>query len=89
MLSTKEITDMYREKATENTTSSGIPVKEVYTPEDIAHIDYDRDIGPPGQYPFARGHHPLMYRGKLWNIRNITGLSTPKAYNERDRKSVV
>ena len=85
MVSTKEITEMYREKVTENTTHSGIPVKEVYTPEDIAHIDYGRDIGSPGQYPFARGHHPLMYRGKLWNIRNITGLSTPKAYNERLR----
>ena len=48
MVSTKEITEMYREKVTENTTSSGIPVKEVYTPEDIAHIDYGRDIGFSG-----------------------------------------
>ena len=85
MVSSKEITDMYREKSTEDTTASGIPVKEVYTPEDIAHINTEKDVGLPGQYPFVRGHHPLMYRGKLWNIRNITGLSTPKAYNERLR----
>jgi methylmalonyl-CoA mutase N-terminal domain/subunit len=78
-----EITQMYREKVTDFTTPSGITLKEVYTPEDIAHIDCERDIGLPGQYPFTRGYHPLMYRGKLWNIREIAGLSTPEAFNKR------
>jgi methylmalonyl-CoA mutase N-terminal domain/subunit len=78
-----DITQMYREKVTDFTTASGITVKEVYTPEDIAHIDYQKDIGLPGQYPFTRGYHPLMYRGKLWNIREIAGLSTPEAFNKR------
>jgi methylmalonyl-CoA mutase N-terminal domain/subunit len=55
----------------------------VYTPEDVSGIDFDREIGLPGQYPFTRGHHPLMYRGKLWNIREIAGLSTPERFNER------
>jgi len=73
----------YREAATETTTTSGIPVKAVYTPEDIKDVSYDRDIGQPGQYPFTRGHHPLMYRGKLWNIREISGLSTPREFNKR------
>ena len=78
-----EIAQMYREKVTNFTTPSGITVEGVYTPEHIAHVDYEKDIGLPGQYPFTRGHHPLMYRGKLWNIREIAGLSTPAAFNER------
>lgn len=78
-----DIAQMYREKVTDFTTPSGITVEGIYTPEDTAHIDYEKDIGLPGQYPFTRGHHPLMYRGKLWNIREIAGLSTPAAFNER------
>ena len=83
MVKIDEIVQMYREAATDFTTVSGIPTKEVYTPEDIKDIDPQKDIGLPGQYPFTRGHHPLMYRGKLWNIREIGGLSTPAAYNKR------
>jgi len=83
MVKIDEIVQMYREAVTDFTTVSGIPVKEVYTPEDIKDIDAERDIGLPGQYPFTRGHHPLMYRGKLWNIREIAGLSTPAAFNTR------
>jgi len=78
-----EIVQMYREKVTDFTTTSGIPLKEVYTAEDIKGIDPERNIGLPGQYPFTRGHHPLMYRGRLWNIREISGLSTPEAFNKR------
>ena len=79
----EKIKEAYREAATSFTTDSGIPVKNVYTPEDVSGIDFDKDIGLPGQYPFTRGHHPLMYRGKLWNIREIAGLSTPEKFNER------
>jgi len=78
-----ETTKKYREKVTDFTTPSGITVNEVYTPEDNAGIDYERDIGLPGQYPYTRGHHPLMYRGKLWNIREIAGHTSPKAFNKR------
>ncbi|MFH1625655.1 MAG: methylmalonyl-CoA mutase family protein, partial [Pseudomonadota bacterium] len=77
------IEQAYREAVTEFNTDSGIPVKGVYTPDDIAGIDFDKDIGLPGQYPFTRGHHPHMYRGKLWNIRQISGVSTPGRQNER------
>ncbi|MBI2859279.1 MAG: methylmalonyl-CoA mutase [Chloroflexi bacterium] len=73
----------YREGTTEIATASGIPVKNEYNPEDISHISFDRDIGSPGKYPFTRGHHPSMYRGKLWNIREISGHSTPAAFNRR------
>ncbi|MEW6614571.1 MAG: methylmalonyl-CoA mutase family protein [Thermodesulfobacteriota bacterium] len=82
-ITAKKIEEAYREAVTDFTTPSGIPVKEVYTPDDISQIDFDKDIGLPGQYPFTRGHHPQMYRGKLWNIRQIIGLSTPKRQNER------
>src|SRR3990172_10457759 len=79
----KKIKEAYREAVTNFTTDSGITVKNVYTPEDISGIDFEKDIGLPGQYPFTRGHHPLMYRGKLWNVRQIVGLSTPRRQNER------
>ena len=83
MIKAEDLTQKYREKVTDFTTPSGITVKEVYTPEDIEGIDYEKDIGLPGKFPFTRGHHPKMYRGKLWNIREISGLSTPKAFNKR------
>lgn len=79
----KKIKEAYREATTNFDTDSGITVKNVYTPEDISHVDFEKDIGFPGEYPFTRGHHPLMYRGKLWNIREIAGLSTPEKFNER------
>ncbi|MDY6835295.1 MAG: methylmalonyl-CoA mutase family protein [Chloroflexota bacterium] len=83
MVSPNEIAQMYREATTDFVTPSGIEVKQTYTHEDISHIDPVGDIGLPGKYPFTRGHHPLMYRGKLWNIREIAGLSTPAAFNKR------
>ena len=79
MIKADDITKKYREKITDFNTVSGIPVKEVYTAEDISK----NDIGLPGEFPFARGHHPLMYRGKLWNIREIAGHSSPSVFNER------
>jgi len=83
MIKAKEINDKYREKETDYTTSSGIELKNVYTEEDIADINVKEEIGLPGEFPFTRGHHPMMYRGKLWNIREIAGLSSPKAFNKR------
>lgn len=73
----------YREKVTDFKTASGIEVKEVYGPEDMADIDFEKDINFPGEYPYTRGHHPLMYRGKLWNIREISGVSTAPRANDR------
>ncbi|MDY6854000.1 MAG: methylmalonyl-CoA mutase family protein [Thermodesulfobacteriota bacterium] len=83
MVELSEIAQMYFEKVTDFTTPSGIPIKRFYTPEDLEGIDYNRDLADPGEYPFTRGHHPDMYRGKLWNIREISGLATPKAFNKR------
>lgn len=62
---------------------SGIPVKTVYGPEDIKDIDYDRDIGNPGEYPFTRGIHKDMYRKAPYTMRQYSGFGTPKETNER------
>jgi len=64
-------------------TSSGIPVKEVYGPEDLEGIDYNNDIANPGKYPFTRGIWNNMYRGKLWTRRVFTGLGSTADTNER------
>ena len=66
-------------------TLSGLEVKPVYGPESSAGIDFDRDLGRPGEFPFTRGPYPDMYRGRLWTRRQIAGFGTPQATNERYR----
>ena len=66
-------------------TSSGLEIDTVYTPEDLANFDYTRDLGYPGQYPFARGVQPNMYRGRLWTIRQYAGFGTAEETNQRYR----
>lgn len=65
-------------------TSSGIPVEVVYRPEDAA-IDYKRDLGDPGRYPFTRGVQASMYRGRLWTMRQYAGFGTAEETNARFR----
>src|SRR5688572_13181768 len=67
------------------TTISGDPVKPLYTPEDVADTDPERDIGYPGEYPFTRGVYPTMYRGRLWTMRQFAGFGTAEETNERFR----
>ncbi|MDY7018568.1 MAG: methylmalonyl-CoA mutase family protein, partial [Chloroflexota bacterium] len=57
--------------------------KEFYTPEDIAEIDYTRDIGNPSEYPFTRGVYRDMYRGRLWTMRELVGFGTPEDTREK------
>jgi methylmalonyl-CoA mutase N-terminal domain/subunit len=64
-------------------TISGIPLKKIYTPEDNAGLDYERDLGSPGSAPFTRGAYPNMYHDKLWRIFQLSGFGT--AEDERDR----
>jgi methylmalonyl-CoA mutase N-terminal domain/subunit len=66
-------------------TSSGLEIDTVYTPEDLADLDYTRDLGYPGQYPFTRGVQPNMYRGRLWTIRQYAGFGTAEETNQRYR----
>ncbi|MBE3564354.1 MAG: methylmalonyl-CoA mutase family protein [Thermogemmatispora sp.] len=64
-------------------TTSSVPVKRVYTPLDISHLDYMRDIGLPGEYPFTRGVQPTMYRAKPWTMRMFAGFGTAEDTNAR------
>ncbi len=65
-------------------TISGIENEPLYTPERVA-LDYDRDLGYPGAYPFTRGVYPSMYRGRLWTMRQFAGFGTAEETNERFR----
>lgn len=66
-------------------TLSGLEVKEVYTNQDLVGLDYERDLGAPGSYPFTRGPYTNMYRGRLWTRRQIAGFGTAQATNQRYR----
>ncbi len=62
-------------------TSSYLPLKDLYT--DCDAVDYEQNIGYPGQYPFTRGPYPTMYRGQFWTMRQYAGFGTAKESNER------
>ncbi len=64
-------------------TTSGIPVKRLYTPADIAGMDYLANVGFPGEYPFVRGIHPTGHRGRLWTMRMFAGFGTAEETNQR------
>jgi methylmalonyl-CoA mutase, N-terminal domain len=65
------------------TTQSGMPIRRLYTPEDVAGQDYGRDLGFPGEFPYARGVQPTMYRAKPWTMRMFAGFGTAEETNER------
>ena len=66
-------------------TTSGIPVKRVYTAADTASQDPDRDLGLPGAYPYTRGIQPTMYRSRLWTMRQYSGFGAADETNRRFR----
>src|ERR1700723_2997019 len=68
---------------TDEETSSHIPVRPLYAPEDLAALDYDRDIGYPGQFPYTRGVQATMYRGRLWTMRQYAGMGDAEESNKR------
>ena len=65
------------------TTISGVPIAPLYGPEDLNGIDRARDIAEPGEFPYTRGIHRDMYRGKLWTMRQFSGFATPEETNRR------
>src|SRR6266446_5940170 len=73
------------ERRPEFRTTSDITLKRLYTPDDIAALDYERDLGVPGEYPFTRGVQPTMYRGRLWTMRQYAGFGTAEESNRRYR----
>lgn len=64
-------------------TLSGIPLKPFYTKKDVQALDYDRDLADPGIYPYTRGIHESMYRGKVWTMRQFAGFGGPEETNKR------
>lgn len=83
--SLKKALERSAESRPEFRTESDIPVKRLYTPLDLSEMDYCRDLGFPGQYPYTRGVYPTMYRGRLWTMRNYAGFGTAADTNRRFR----
>jgi len=81
----KETLDRSSERQGEFTTESGIPVNRLYTPLDLEDLDYNAELGFPGQHPYTRGVYPSMYRGRLWTMRNYAGFGTAEDTNQRFR----
>ncbi len=71
------------ERKDEFKTTSGITIKRLYTPEDVKNLDYLRDLGFPSQFPFTRGLHATLYRGRLWTMRQFSGFATAEQTNKR------
>ena len=67
------------------TTGSGIPLQRTYTPADVNNVDYNKDLGFPGAYPYTRGVQPTMYRGRFWTMRQYAGFATAEDSNKRYR----
>lgn len=63
-------------------TDYGYKIKPVYTPDDISGLDYEKDLGDPGSYPYVRGYHPNGYRSRVWTRRMTAGLGSSKRTNE-------
>src|SRR6201988_5236854 len=64
-------------------TSSHIPVKPLYTPADLKRVDYESEVGYPGEFPFTRGVQATMYRGRLWTMRQYAGMGDAEESNKR------
>jgi methylmalonyl-CoA mutase N-terminal domain/subunit len=73
----------FPERKKEFRNTSDFILKPVYTPDDVADIDFERDLGFPGTYPYTRGVYPTMYKGKLWTMRMFSGFGTPEDTNKR------
>lgn len=82
----KEVQKARRQKADRKarfSTVSDLEIKAVYTPEDVKDLDFARDIGYPGVFPFTRGCQPTMYRGREWTFRMFSGMGSAEDTNKR------
>ncbi len=79
----KKTLDRMPERRETFVTQSSVPVERLYTPLDVAGLDYLRDLGLPGEYPFTRGVHASGYRGRLWTMRMFAGFGTAEETNAR------
>jgi methylmalonyl-CoA mutase N-terminal domain/subunit len=69
----------------ENFKATSLPVRRLYDPGDIRELDYERDLGYPGSFPYTRGVQPTMYRGKFWTMRQYAGFGSAEESNRRYR----
>jgi len=79
----KSTLDRHPERTENFMTTSSAQVERLYTPLDTADLDYTRDLGFPGEYPFTRGVHSTMHRGRLWTMRMFAGFGTAEETNAR------
>ncbi|MFB6172936.1 MAG: methylmalonyl-CoA mutase [Haloarculaceae archaeon] len=75
--------DAHGERKDRFATVSNMEVDRLYTPEDVADLDYDEDLGFPGEPPYTRGPYPTMYRGRTWTMRQFAGFGTAEETNDR------
>ena len=73
----------FPERRTQFITTSSEPIRRLYTPLDVADLDYQKDLGHPGEYPYTRGVHATMYRGRSWTMRMFAGFGTAEETNAR------
>ncbi|QQR80092.1 MAG: methylmalonyl-CoA mutase family protein [Deltaproteobacteria bacterium] len=73
----------FKERLPEFTTLSSKKIERVYNSDSIAHLNPEKDLGEPGEYPFTRGAYPTMYRGRHWTMRQFAGFGTAADTNER------
>ncbi|HEX9015510.1 MAG TPA: methylmalonyl-CoA mutase family protein [Chloroflexota bacterium] len=76
---------MREDRVTQFVTTSGVPIEDLYTPDDLTGTDPQADIGRPGEFPFTRGIHRTGYRGKPWTMRMFSGFGTAEETNARLR----
>jgi methylmalonyl-CoA mutase N-terminal domain/subunit len=81
----KPVLEKSPERAPEFTTTSGFPIRRLYTEADLPNWDPECDLGYPGQPPYTRGIHPTMYRARLWTMRQFAGFGTAEDTNQRFR----
>ncbi|MCC6158752.1 MAG: methylmalonyl-CoA mutase family protein [Deltaproteobacteria bacterium] len=79
----RSVYDLAKKRDERFTTVSDLEVDPLYTPDDLAQFDPDRDLGLPGEYPYTRGVHPTMYRGRPWTMRMFSGFGTSEDTNKR------
>ena len=77
------VLDAYGERKDRFATVSNLEVDRLYGPDDVSDIDYEEDLGNPGEFPYARGPYPTMYRGRTWTMRQFAGFGSAEDTNER------
>ncbi|NHX35765.1 MULTISPECIES: acyl-CoA mutase large subunit family protein [Halolamina] len=75
--------DAYGERKDRFATVSNLEIDRLYDPTDVADLDYEEDLGNPGEFPFTRGPYPTMYRGRTWTMRQFAGFGSAEDTNER------